>query len=168
MFFFLVYEFWFFKVNICSGILFFDEKIVLVNYSSDKIGLFLLRLINELWEIEINFEFNDWFFDVKYIENKIYLINCSKKCVIIMISDNFNKVGEFKMKDDLMFFGLVLRRGFFFVVCRNVILKYFLEGLFIYKYNVEIGIFYVIVIDVGYIVYSNGIIDIVICINEIG
>lgn len=164
----LVYESRLLKANICSGTLFSDEKIVLANHSSDKIGLFLLRLTNESWETEINSESYDWFFDVKHTENKIYSTNCSKKCVIIMTSDNFNKVGEFKMKDDLMPFGLALRRGFLFVACRNVILKYSLEGLFIYKYNVETGTLYVTVTDVGHIVYSNGTTDTVTCINEIG
>lgn len=67
-----------------------------------------------------------------------------------------------------MFFGIFLGRNFFVVVCSSVILKYFFEGEFIYKYFVKSVIFYVIVIEVEYIVYSNGKIDIVICINEMG
>ncbi|XP_065928571.1 E3 ubiquitin-protein ligase TRIM45-like [Magallana gigas] len=92
----LVYESRLLKANICSGTLFSDEKIVLANHSSDKIGLFLLRLTNESWETEINFESYNWFFDVKHTENKIYSTNCSKKCVIIMTSDNFNKLEKYQ------------------------------------------------------------------------
>lgn len=72
------------------------------------------------------------------------------------------------MISDLVFFEIFLGKGYFVVVCESVILKYFLEGKFIYKYFVERRIIYVIVIEFGYIVYSNGIIDIVICINEMG
>lgn len=46
-----------------------------------------------------------------------------------------------------MFFCIFVREGFFFVVCEGVILKYFLEGYFIYKYFVEGRIIYVIVIN---------------------
>lgn len=127
-----------------------------------------MRLTNESWETEINFESYDWFFDVKHTENKMYSTNCSKKCVIIMTSDDFNKISEFKMKDDLMPFGISLGRGFLFVACRNAILKYSLEGLFICKYHVETGTLYLTVTELGHIVYSNGTTDTVTCINETG
>lgn len=85
----------------------------------------------DILEMVRNFEFCNSYFDVVYIGNKIYVINNSKKSVIIMISDCFNMVGEFKMWEDLAFFGIFIGKGFFFVVCDSVILKYFLEGEFI-------------------------------------
>lgn len=77
--------------------LFFDGKIIFVNYNKEDIGFFILRLKIDIYEKVRNFKFCDNFFDVVYVENKIYVINICKKSVIIMISDCFKKVGEFNM-----------------------------------------------------------------------
>lgn len=100
MFFFLVFEFYFFIVNICSGILFLDRNIVLVNYIGYEIGLYILRLKMNIWEIVRNFKLSDDFFDVKvvkYLENKFYVLNYNKKSIIIMIRDSYIIVRELKM-----------------------------------------------------------------------
>lgn len=164
----LVYEFQLPNVNICSGTLLSGGKIILANHTSNEIGLFILNLKMDSWETVRILNSNDNFFDVKHTENKIYASVYNRKCVIIMTSDNFNTVSEFKMQDDLSPFGISLRKSFLFVACKSAILIYSLEGLFIYKYNVETATHYVTVTDLGHIVYSNGATDIVTCISETG
>lgn len=164
----LVYEFQLPEANICSGTLISNGKIALVNHSGGEIGLYMLRLKIDTWEKVKNFESCDTFFDVMHIENKIYASNCSKTRVIIMTSENFTKVRQFKMEDDLVPFGISLGKGFLIVACESAILKYSLEGQFIHKYPVEGRALYVTVTNLGHIVYSDMETNSVTCIDEKG
>lgn len=92
----------------------------------------------------------------------------AKKRVIIMTSENFTKVRQFKMEDDLVPFGKFLGKVFLLVACGSAILKYSLEGQFIHKYPVKGRTLYVTVTNLGHIVYSNIKTNSVTCIDETG
>lgn len=166
----LVFEFQLPDANICSGTLLSDGNIALANHNSHEIGLFTLRLKANTWETVRNVESRDNFFDVKQMENKMYVSNYNRKSVIVITSDSYTTVGqkEFKMVGDLVPFEISLGRGYLVVACESAILKYSLEGEFIHKYPVERRAIYVTVTELGHIVYSNGTTNTVTCINETG
>lgn len=164
----LVYEFQLPDANICGGTLFIDGTIILANFGRKKIGLFTLRLEMESWEPVGIFETSNYFFDVMHTKNEIYVTDYSSQCVIVMKSDSYTTVRQFRMQDNLKPYGVSSWNGFLFVACESAILKYSLEGQFIHKYPVESRTIYVTVTGQGHIVYSKMTTNSVTCMDETG
>lgn len=88
--------------------------------------------------------------------------------MIVLSSDSYTTVREFKMQDNITPYEISSGIGFLFVACATAILKHSLEGRFIHKYPVTSRVLYVTVIGLGHIVNSNIETKTVTCMDELG
>ncbi|XP_061177597.1 E3 ubiquitin-protein ligase TRIM45-like [Saccostrea echinata] len=151
----VLYDFDALGLNICSGTFLPDGTFVVASHSKSEIGLNKYSLTNDTSTRLKTFHSDSYLFDVRCVEDELYVTDHTNKRVIVISNDTFIKLREFSVHPKFYPFGIAIWGKFLLVASETAILKYDMQGNLIHSYPVEDRVLYVVVVDNGHIVYSN-------------
>ncbi|XP_062616607.1 E3 ubiquitin-protein ligase TRIM8-like [Saccostrea cucullata] len=166
--FLLLYDFDIQNPNIYGGTFLPDGTFIVASYSSSKTGLAKYSLSTDNSTLLKTFQSNSYLFDVRCVDNELYVTDYTKNCVNIISSDTFTTIRKFSVGNNLNPFGISVLKGVLYVACLTAILQYNMQGNLIHSYQVEEGVINVVVADNGHIVFSNVYTSDVISMDEQG
>lgn len=165
----LVYEF---EVvphdDIYDGVIHSNGTITLPKYGNSKRGLQQYAMEADSYQQTMEYYSIHCFFGIVFNDNVYYATNRNENCVVVISKETFNCIRTIPINKNFIPYGICLWNEFFFVACQTAILKYNIDGRFIYEYPLDFNTLYVMVTSPGKIVYTNSKFNFVASMNQTG